>query len=106
MVMIAAPARAAAMASLEICSGVVGKCGDMEGVCTPPGRAHVRIAESKAFIARDPHGVCTPIRTGNTAGPKILSAVSDARYRSGPAVIDRPRRIGRDIGSLQERDPP
>jgi len=40
---IAAPARAAAIAFSAICSGVIGRCGDIVGVWIDPVTAHVII---------------------------------------------------------------
>jgi len=47
----AAPASAAAIASLTISSGVIGRCGDMEGVWIAPVTAQVTMTFLVVAIA-------------------------------------------------------
>src|ERR1700687_1651692 len=55
--MIAAPASAAPIAASAICSGVIGRCGDMVGVWIAPVMAQVMMTLFFAIFRQSPLGI-------------------------------------------------
>src|ERR1700733_3118062 len=75
----AAPAWLAAIASCAISSGVMGRYGDMLGVCTDPVIAHVMIALWDRITLVSPYRV--RCGSGHTRYPRSRSAKSEKLRR-------------------------
>src|SRR5579871_6697496 len=83
--MTAAPAAAAATDSSAICPGVIGKYGDIVGVCIPPVMAQVMMTLSARFMG-------LPSRQGFVFD--LFPITVDPRERGQVLQHRRPRGLG------------